>query len=515
MGSVPSGSDAWGFGMPTTVAEAQAGEAGTSRREPAGRPARHVSRRVASDVVEALDALAVLAGTLMAGVVAAQFDIGPGATAALVVAGLLAALVAAAIGAGGADRDPLRLATLRAASVRRTLAHIVAHAAVVVLLLTPSATVTTALAMLAAAIATSLGSSIALRLGARRVLRHLSDHGAFDTRVAVYGSGLVAARVAAHLADGRLAIAYAGRWDDRAEPRVRPDEASAVARGDGVPAPVGSLDGLVAAARAGTIDQIVLALPQSAVGRTEQILRRLDHLAVRISIVTHIASDILPPGPAHRVAALGPVGLLTVKSRPLDGWGTVLKTVEDYVLGSIALVLALPVMALVAVAVKLDSPGPVLFRQRRRGLNGAVFEVLKFRTMRVLEDGGTVTQATRGDPRVTRVGRFLRASSLDELPQLINVLRGEMSLVGPRPHAVAHDDRYAEEIRRYPSRQQVKPGITGLAQVRGHRGETETPEKMQARVDQDLAYVESWSLWLDLRILALTVVKAWGGRNAY
>jgi putative colanic acid biosynthesis UDP-glucose lipid carrier transferase len=197
-------------------------------------------------------------------------------------------------------------------------------------------------------------------------------------------------------------------------------------------------------------------------------------------------------------------------------WSPVAKRAEDLVLGTVLLVLTLPLMVAIAVAIRLDTPGPVLFRQARRGLNNHPFAILKFRTM-VFVPGRelTVPQARRRDPRVTRVGRVLRRTSLDELPQLFNVLKGEMALVGPRPHALAHDARYAALIAGYADRHRVPPGITGWAQVNGHRGETDTLAKMQRRVDHDLAYVAHRSLRLDLRILALTVRAVWRGRNAY
>lgn len=495
--------------MPTDLAEAGTTErSAPSGHVPAPAPtrARRISRRVAADLVALADALAIAAGTIAAGIAIATLEGAPADLGRITQLSLVAAVIGAILLARQTGRDPGRLHALPVSVGRLLFAHTVAQGAVVGLLEPGQPAMTVLAAAVAIGSGAGFGLGLLVRHGARRVLARLAATGAFDARVAVYGSGAVASRVERHLADPALCVAFAGRFDDRSD---------ATRQEPGAEAPDGSLADLVVAARAGTVDQIVIALPQSASGRTDGIVRRLEHLPVRISIVTHIASDIVAEGPAHRVASLGPVGLLTVKGKPLDGWGTVVKAAEDYVLGAVLLLLALPVMALVALAVRLDSPGPIIFRQRRRGLNSEVFEVLKFRTMRVLEDGATVTQARRGDPRVTRVGRYLRASSLDELPQLWNVLRGEMSLVGPRPHAVAHDDHFSELIRRYPSRQQVKPGITGLAQVRGHRGETETPEKMQARLEQDLAYVAGWSLWLDLEILALTVVRVWGGRNAY
>jgi putative colanic acid biosynthesis UDP-glucose lipid carrier transferase len=197
-------------------------------------------------------------------------------------------------------------------------------------------------------------------------------------------------------------------------------------------------------------------------------------------------------------------------------WSPTAKRAEDLVLGTALLVLTLPLMVAIAVAIRFDTPGPALFRQTRRGLNNRPFAILKFRTM-VFVPGPelVVPQARRFDPRVTRVGRVLRRTSLDELPQLFNVLKGEMSLVGPRPHALAHDARYAALIDGYAERHRVPPGITGWAQVNGHRGETDTLEKMQRRVDHDLVYLAHRSLVFDLRILLLTVRTIWRDRNAY
>jgi putative colanic acid biosynthesis UDP-glucose lipid carrier transferase len=355
-------------------------------------------------------------------------------------------------------------------------------------------------------LATSLMLLLDVRFLARWQLARMTKAGAFDARVAVYGSGTVARRVEEHLKNPDLAIRFAGLFDDRHD----------VARMDHKgPELTGRLEDLVAAARSGKVDQIIIALPQAADQRTASIARRLEHLPVSLHIVTHIASDLVEAGPAHRVSSLGSVGLIDVKSKPLADWDRVVKAVEDYVLATLLLVLSLPLIAIIAAAIRLDSKGPVFFRQRRRGMNHGVIEVLKFRTMHVLEDGEGLRQATRDDPRVTRVGRVLRRLSLDELPQLVNVLRGEMSLVGPRPHALAHDDHFGETVERYANRQQVKPGITGLAQVEGLRGETETPEKIQQRLALDLQYVNKWSLWLDLKILGLTLLRSFSAKNAY
>src|SRR6185437_3463072 len=204
----------------------------------------------------------------------------------------------------------------------------------------------------------------------------------------------------------------------------------------------------------------------------------------------------------RKLAMLREAVMINVYERPLSGWASILKQAEDAVLSLLLLFLFLPLMGIIALAVKLDSPGPVFFRQQRFGFNNNPIWIYKFRTMRVAaEEDPQVRQAQRSDPRVTRFGRILRRTSLDELPQLINVLKGEMSLVGPRPHAIAHNEYYAKCIDRYLHRHRVKPGITGWAQVNGLRGETPTIDAMHARVKHDLFYIENWSIWFDLWIL--------------
>jgi Undecaprenyl-phosphate glucose phosphotransferase len=204
-----------------------------------------------------------------------------------------------------------------------------------------------------------------------------------------------------------------------------------------------------------------------------------------------------------------------VYDTPFRGWRRAVKRVEDIVLGTIFLLMCAVPMLLIALAIKLTSKGPVLFKQPRHGENGREFNVLKFRSMRVMETGSVVTQAQRNDPRITPVGAFIRRTSLDELPQFINVVMGNMSLVGPRPHAVAHNELYRTQILEYMRRHKVKPGITGWAQVNGLRGETDKLEKMVARVEHDLAYIQNWSLWLDIKIIFLTVFGRKVRQNAY
>jgi putative colanic acid biosynthesis UDP-glucose lipid carrier transferase len=218
----------------------------------------------------------------------------------------------------------------------------------------------------------------------------------------------------------------------------------------------------------------------------------------------------------HQVSRVAGFYSIDLSVTPMDGTARIVKRLEDVVIGGLIFLMILPLCALIALAIKLTSPGPVLFKQYRTGINGRNFKVYKFRSMVVhAESKGQVTQATKGDARVTRVGAFLRRTSLDELPQFFNVLQGRMSIVGPRPHALAHNDYYKDLVESYMQRHKVKPGITGWAQVNGLRGETDTVEKMQARVEHDLWYIDNWSLWLDLKIIFLTVFKGFMNPNAY
>jgi len=207
--------------------------------------------------------------------------------------------------------------------------------------------------------------------------------------------------------------------------------------------------------------------------------------------------------------------VVAVCETPFFGVNGMLKSISDFVLGTLILILISPLLLVLAAGVKLSSPGPVLFRQRRYGLDGRQITVYKFRTMVVLEDGEEIKQATRDDQRITPFGRFLRRTSLDELPQFINVVQGRMSIVGPRPHAVAHNETYRKLINGYMVRHKVKPGITGWAQVNGLRGETDTVDKMRQRIEYDLGYLRNWSLRLDLQIIAKTIFLVFRDGRAY
>ncbi len=234
-----------------------------------------------------------------------------------------------------------------------------------------------------------------------------------------------------------------------------------------------------------------------------------------VNILRHATTDIrFMPGMRdmpllnHKVSPIGGFYSLDISCTPMDGYNRVVKEIEDRVVGLLIFLIILPVCVLISLAVRISSPGPILFKQYRHGADGKPIKVYKFRSMKIhAEEQGNVTQATKGDPRITRVGAFIRKTSLDELPQFFNVIQGKMSVVGPRPHALEHNEYYKDLVESYMKRHKVKPGITGLAQVRGFRGETDTLEKMQKRVECDLEYMNNWSVWLDLKIIFLTVFK--------
>jgi exopolysaccharide biosynthesis polyprenyl glycosylphosphotransferase len=215
------------------------------------------------------------------------------------------------------------------------------------------------------------------------------------------------------------------------------------------------------------------------------------------------------------LSTLGPVASLQLTRRPLTRREIIQKRLFDLVLAAGALIVATPLLVLVAILIKLDSPGPIFFVHPRYGFNQQPFRIIKFRSMRTLDDGAVIRQARVDDPRLTRIGRWLRRWNIDEIPQLFNVLTGDMSLVGPRPHALSHDREYEQRISRYARRHNVRPGITGWAQIHGYRGETDTEEKMRKRVEYDLFYIDNWSLWLDLKIMVRTVLSRAAYQNAH
>jgi len=275
---------------------------------------------------------------------------------------------------------------------------------------------------------------------------------------------------------------------------------------------LGAMSEIHAAVQRKQIDAIFVALPMRQVQRVMDLVQELRNTTVSIYYLPDLcALDLLQA----RMGELLGMPVVSMCETPFYGYGGLVKRMTDVAFAAAILLIAAPVMVGIALAIKLTSQGPVLFKQRRYGLDGREILVYKFRTMTVLEDGGRVPQATRTDSRVTRVGRFLRRYSLDELPQLFNVLQGTMSLVGPRPHAVAHNEEYRQLIKGYMVRHKAPPGITGLAQINGCRGETARVEDMQARLNYDLEYLRRWSPLLDLKILALTAVRVLRDEKAY
>jgi len=245
----------------------------------------------------------------------------------------------------------------------------------------------------------------------------------------------------------------------------------------------------------------------------KELLYDLRHLTVNIKLIPDIFGFSILNHSMTEIAGLPAVNL---SDTPMGGANRVIKELEDRLLAFIIILLISPVLLCISVAIKLTSSGPILFKQKRHGWDGRVINIYKFRTMNSHTDSdNTITQASRNDSRVTRLGRFLRKTSLDELPQFYNVLQGRMSIVGPRPHAVEHNELYKDKVNKYMLRHMVKPGITGWAQINGLRGETNTLDKMKKRVEYDLYYIENWSLWFDVKIIFLTMIKGFVHKNAY
>jgi Undecaprenyl-phosphate glucose phosphotransferase len=303
--------------------------------------------------------------------------------------------------------------------------------------------------------------------------------------------------------DPGLGIQVTGFFDDRSGERLGLPAGSAL---------LGGLSDLAAHVNAANIDLIFIALPMRQVQRVVDLLDDLRDTTASIYFVPDIfVMDLIQ----SRTADISGVPIVAMCETPFQGTSGLVKRAMDLVISSAVLLVLSPILLLIALLIKLSSPGPVIFRQRRYGLDGQIIDVYKFRTMTVEEDGPQVKQVTRDDPRVTPVGRFLRRYSIDELPQLFNVIAGSMSLVGPRPHAVAHNEEYRRLIKGYMVRHKVLPGITGLAQVNGCRGETSRLEEMKARIEYDLDYLRQWTPSLDLKILVRTAILVLRDRQAY
>ena len=344
------------------------------------------------------------------------------------------------------------------------------------------------------------------RTAATLWLRELRARGYKKRPAAIVGMTALGEQLALQMqATPSLGLEVSGYYDDRTEERCHPIPESLGKR-------VGTLSDVVEAARVGEVDLIYIAFPLRAEPRINELLRQLSDTTASV----YLAADFFAFNLLHaRWGALGGVPTVSLHETPfygVDGW---LKRLEDMVLGMLILMIIAIPMLIISICIKLTSPGPAVFRQRRYGLNGEVINVLKFRSMTVTEDGPEIKQATAGDARITRLGAFLRRTNLDELPQFVNVLEGTMSIIGPRPHAVAHNELYRKKIQGYMLRHKVKPGISGWAQVNGWRGETDTLEKMEKRIEHDLDYIRNWSLLWDLQIIFMTVFGSGARRNAY
>lgn len=378
---------------------------------------------------------------------------------------------------------------------------------VVLLLLLGWATQTAALfdtsAILAWACATPAALLLTHRVAPSVLPRLLAAEGT-ERMAVIVGANEMGTRLAEGIrGTPDLGIRFAGFFDDRGPGRSG-DEPGEV---------LGTIGHLADYAKTHRVDMIYIALPMASQPRIIKLLDELRDTTASIYFAPDIfLSDLIQA----RMDTVAGLPVLAVCETPFYGINGVIKRASDLVLATLILLLVSPLMIAIAIAVKRSSPGPVLFRQRRYGLDGKEIIVYKFRTMTVAEDGEVIRQATRDDSRVTPLGAFLRRHSLDELPQFVNVLQGRMSVVGPRPHAVAHNEIYRKQIKGYMVRHKVKPGITGWAQVNGLRGETDTLEKMSARIAYDLAYLRNWSLRLDLQIVFKTVfVVLKAGKNAY
>lgn len=345
------------------------------------------------------------------------------------------------------------------------------------------------------------------RVVAYLVMWEARRHGFNTRKVAIVGCNELGGKLAGTISDVEWkGLRFAGFYEDRV-----PAEGRTAGFGDGA-AIVGDMARLHEDACSGSIDLIYITLPMRAETRIREIIDRLADSTISVYVVPgNFTYDMLHP----QLTTLGELPVIGVCETPYYGIRRFVKRAEDLIIGSVLLSIAFIPMLMIGFAIKATSPGPVMFKQRRGGVNGEIITVWKFRTMTVCEDGAGVAQARRDDARVTSVGRILRRTSLDELPQLINVMQGDMSIVGPRPHALTHNDHYGPLIRRYMLRHKVKPGMTGWAQINGWRGETDLLTKMEKRVEFDLQYINNWSLFFDLKIVALTPFTLIRNKDVY
>lgn len=354
----------------------------------------------------------------------------------------------------------------------------------------------------------TLGFLFLQRVALQSMIHHWTGQGVFSRSVVIVGAGEPGARLIERLGQTNAGqVKILGVFDD---------QQSQIALREWGPRMLGTIDDLLQYARHTPIDDIIIALPLSEEQRIKAIVDKLKALPVDLRLSAEQLGEVCPIRRLdHNLGAL----IFDVIESPLKNWSGIAKWFEDRLLSSALLILFAPAMFLISIAIKLDSPGPVIFRQRRYGYNNKIIIVYKFRTLRIeATDADANKLVTRDDDRVTRIGRFLRRFSLDELPQLLNVFNGEMSIVGPRPHpmqAKAGSQLYDEAVDTYLARHRVKPGLTGWAQVNGWRGQTQTTEQIQKRTEHDLYYIENWSIWFDLWIILKTFIAIFQQENAY
>jgi putative colanic acid biosysnthesis UDP-glucose lipid carrier transferase len=334
----------------------------------------------------------------------------------------------------------------------------------------------------------------------RSVLEWLGKNGIGVRKTAIVGANRLGFDICKNaLSSSDSGMKIVGFYDDRGEERRQESDMS-------LPPFLGTCQQLLDMVRSNEIDTVLIALPMKAERRIQDLLDQLGNSTASVYIVPDFFVFELLHSRWTHVGGLPVVSVFESPMYGVDGW---LKRVLDFSLGLVGCILVSPILAVCAVLVRMSSAGPIFFRQKRYGLDGKEILVWKFRSMYTCDNGPVVKQATKGDPRITPIGRILRKTSLDELPQLFNVIEGTMSLVGPRPHANAHNEHFRKLIRGYMMRHKVKPGITGLAQVEGSRGETDTIEKMEARIALDHRYIREWSLWMDIKILFKTFFVVW------
>ena len=470
------------------------------------RHAKQYSPTFVSGIVRLFDLLIIL--TVGFGVYWAYVDPGLGISSRYVTALLLAAVLGSAIFQWFGVYDPNHIFLRRFPIDRALSAWAVTFA--VLLTFAVALKITETYSRMWAGL--WFVGTAGLLTGGRIIIGHwisqLAHEGRFAERTVILGAGEQGQRLAEHLNEQEdLYTRIIGFVDDR-KSRV-PNSANGYDL-------LGDTNHLIELIRRDMVDQVFVALPWGAARRVREIIHQLSVTPVRICLAPE---SVCFDYPDHGFMSVARVPMLRVFERPISGWSYLTKTVEDRLLAASLILFTGPLMLLIALAIKLDSRGPVFFKQTRFGFNNTLIRVCKFRTMHADQtDMNCDVQTRKGDPRVTRVGHFLRQSSLDELPQLFNVLFGTMSLVGPRPHALstkAEGSLFTDIVDRYAARHRVKPGITGWAQVNGWRGETDTIEKIQKRVEYDLFYIDNWSIWFDIQIILKTIIVILKDDNAY